>query len=256
LYINPDVTFDYWWQRQLFPKQKMEEVNPNVVFNLQLTVARQEEELSLYHNGTDSKELFELLGEKDEEIERLQAALNDTRSKLMAVAKSSTDVLKECEALTRDKATMVAENEALASKLTTAHERAVRAESEATECHGRVNTMRKDMEERAKALRDAEFASEMAEENVSRLQSRCASLVADKVRQNKKEALTKQAVTSREQVLQQELDMSLRLISQLKEQLIQKQEPPVVAVAPPPNKVLDQSVFDRREPLKSLPTNR
>ena len=51
-------------------------------FNLQLTVQRLEEELSLYRNGTTSEQLFDLIKEKDAEIVDLKSKLIDKESKL------------------------------------------------------------------------------------------------------------------------------------------------------------------------------
>ena len=69
------------------------------VFNLQLTIQRLEEELSLYRNGTTSEQLFELMKEKETEITELKELIIDKDSKLRKLAKSSTEVITKFEDL-------------------------------------------------------------------------------------------------------------------------------------------------------------
>jgi len=73
------------------------------LFSLQLTIHKLEEELQLYRNGTTSENLFELLGEKETEIEDLKNQLNDKTDKLRRVAKGSADVLAKCESLQQER---------------------------------------------------------------------------------------------------------------------------------------------------------
>lgn len=63
------------------------------VFNLQLIIQKQEEELRLYRNGTTAQELLELIHEKDIEIETWRTKLEEKEEKLKKLAKTSGDVL-------------------------------------------------------------------------------------------------------------------------------------------------------------------
>jgi chromosome segregation ATPase len=69
------------------------------VFNLQLTVQRLEEELSLYRNGTTAQQLFDLVKEKEAEITDLKSSIADKDSKLRKLAKSSTEIITKFEDL-------------------------------------------------------------------------------------------------------------------------------------------------------------
>ena len=69
------------------------------VFNLQLTVQRLEEELSLYRNGTTAEELFELMKEQEAEISDLKGNLQDKDMKLRKLAKSSSEMISKYEDL-------------------------------------------------------------------------------------------------------------------------------------------------------------
>lgn len=69
------------------------------VFNLQLTVQRLEEELSLYRNGTTAQQMFDLMKEKETEISELKGVISDKDSKLRKLAKSSTEMMTKFEDL-------------------------------------------------------------------------------------------------------------------------------------------------------------
>mmetsp|Transcript_30186 Transcript_30186/g.51710 ORF Transcript_30186/g.51710 Transcript_30186/m.51710 type:complete len:390 (-) Transcript_30186:86-1255(-) len=69
------------------------------IFNLQLTVQRLEEELSLYRNGTTAEQLFELMKEQEAEIFDLKSNLLDKDTKLRKLAKSSSEVIAKFEDL-------------------------------------------------------------------------------------------------------------------------------------------------------------
>lgn len=72
------------------------------LWNLQLIVHKQEEELRMYRNGTTSSELFELIREKDIEIETWKAKLQEKDDKLRRLAKTSGDVMLKYERLEDD----------------------------------------------------------------------------------------------------------------------------------------------------------
>lgn len=69
------------------------------IFNLQLTIQKQDEELRLYRNGTTANELFELIHEKEIEIELWRVKCEEKDEKLKRLAKTSGDVLMKYEEL-------------------------------------------------------------------------------------------------------------------------------------------------------------
>ena len=74
-------------------------INRDRVFNLQLTIQRLEEELTLYRNGTTAEQLFELMKEKEVEIAELKDIILEKDSKLRKLAKSSTEFITKFEDL-------------------------------------------------------------------------------------------------------------------------------------------------------------
>jgi chromosome segregation ATPase len=73
------------------------------MFNLQLTIQKLEEELSLYRNGTTAEEMFELIKEKEVEIDALKQKLLAKEDTLRRIAKSSSDVLNKYDVLLAEK---------------------------------------------------------------------------------------------------------------------------------------------------------
>lgn len=59
--------------------------------------------MSFYRNGTTSEQLFDLIKEKDLEIENLKVTLSDTLNKLKRLAKGSAEVLAKCDSLEQEK---------------------------------------------------------------------------------------------------------------------------------------------------------
>ena len=87
------------------------------LFNLQLTVQKLEEELSLYRNGTTCGELLEIINEKEAEIESLKEKLGSKEETLRKIAKSSADVLSKYDTMVTEKSLLEAENLRLSTKL-------------------------------------------------------------------------------------------------------------------------------------------
>ncbi len=73
------------------------------LFNLQLTIQKLEEELSLYRNGTTAEEMFDLIKEKEAELETIKSKLNNKEETLKRLAKSSGDVLNKYDVLLAEK---------------------------------------------------------------------------------------------------------------------------------------------------------
>ena len=69
------------------------------LFNLQLTIQKLQEEVSLYRNGADGDELFQLIAEKENEISGLKASNLVKNDSLKKLAKKSAEVLAKCDRL-------------------------------------------------------------------------------------------------------------------------------------------------------------
>ncbi|KAJ1437418.1 hypothetical protein B484DRAFT_445207 [Ochromonadaceae sp. CCMP2298] len=76
------------------------------IFNLQLSIQRMEEELTLYRNGTTAEQMFELIKEKDSELEDVREKLADREAKLRKLAKTSSEVLARSEDLQQQKSVL------------------------------------------------------------------------------------------------------------------------------------------------------
>jgi len=65
------------------------------VFNLQLTIQRLEEELTLFRNGTTTEDMLNIIKEKDSEIDDLRTRMAEKDCTLRKLAKGSSDVLSK-----------------------------------------------------------------------------------------------------------------------------------------------------------------
>lgn len=69
------------------------------VFNLQLTIQKLQEEVSIYRNGADGEEYFQLIAEKESEINALKSSNYSYNENLKKLAKKSAEVLARCDRL-------------------------------------------------------------------------------------------------------------------------------------------------------------
>ena len=139
------------------------------LFNLQLTVQKLQEELSLYRNGTNGQELLELIGEKDKEVNILKSQVNEKNENLKKIAKKSAEVLGRCDVLQSEKVGLqaqVAEKDEQIKQLEESLEKLVSEKSAVEDlCREKENTV---------AEMDVELMNR--EENIDKLQARCAAL--------------------------------------------------------------------------------
>jgi chromosome segregation ATPase len=139
------------------------------VFDLQLTIQKLQEEVSLYRNGINGQELLELLAEKDSEIENLKVAVNEKSDQLKKLAKKSAEVLAKCDTLQRE--CLAASSKAQAREDECRHLQGLVYElenknlSSAALCEEKTLTI--DFLENELAVKD---------DNIEKLQLRCASL--------------------------------------------------------------------------------
>jgi DNA repair exonuclease SbcCD ATPase subunit len=113
--------------------------------DLKMTILRLEEELNLYRNGMSGVELLTIIAEKDRDIAGLQASLTETNEKLRKIAKGSSEVLMKLNLITSEKADL----DETVQSLT-----------------GTVATLEANVAEK--------------DENIVKLQARCAQLVQEK----------------------------------------------------------------------------
>ena len=128
------------------------------VFNYQLIIQKLEEECSLYRNGTTGIELLELINEKDIEIKSLTNDVLNKNEIIQKLAKSSQDVLEKSQILQDDKIILISER----------------------------NILKKHVEQSLQQNLD-EMSTELTDrfDDISKLQTRCAKLVAEKSEKSK-----------------------------------------------------------------------
>ena len=155
------------------------------IFNLQLTIQKLEEELSLYRNGTNGQELMEYINEKEWEIEDLKKKLEEKTESLRKIAISSSEVLAQSEQLHK-------QNALYAQKISELEARAAGFQTNIEELKREitiVNDEKKEMEQQAKekieAISKLEFEIIERNDNIDRLQQRCAALVLEKTEKSK-----------------------------------------------------------------------
>ena len=153
------------------------------VFNLQLTIQKLQEEVSLYRNGADGDEIFQLIAEKESEIKVLKVSIVSKNENLRKLAKKSSEVLARCDRVQSEYETLQFEHSDLIQEkktLQTAVE-----EIKSLNC-----VVAAKCEEKSVAIIQLEQELATREESSEKLQSRCAALISqknDKVREYEKE---------------------------------------------------------------------
>ena len=148
------------------------------VFNLQLTIQKLQEEVSLYRNGANGEELLQLIAEKESEIRALKASAVIKNENLRNLAKKSAEVLARCDRVQSEYDTLqfehsdlIQEKKRLDAEVTGLQK--LRSLSVA-ECDGKTITIN---------LLEEEVATR--EESIDKLQARCATLISQQNERNK-----------------------------------------------------------------------
>lgn len=105
-------------------------------FNLQLTIQKLEEELSLYRNGTTGQELLDLIKEKDSELGSTKAELNKKSEELATLMNNFSTLIKSSRKTLADNEAMKAQLQDLSaahSRLTSQHDETSAALAAATQ---------------------------------------------------------------------------------------------------------------------------
>ena len=161
------------------------------LFNLQLTIQKLQEEVSLYRNGADGDELFQLIAEKDDEIAVLKASNSVKNDNLKKLAKKSAEVLAKCDRLQSDYDTLqfehsdlIQEKKSLVIQLDVLKAAAARLSSHFEEKQIIVGQLEEELTSR--------------DLSIEKLLGRCAALVSQKNDKQKEfEAETRQFASER-----------------------------------------------------------
>jgi chromosome segregation ATPase len=154
-------------------------------FNLQLTIQKLEEELSLYRNGTTGEQLVECIREKDKEIETMKQIIAEKNESLRKIAKSSTSVIETCDQLQSTNKELTLERNELLSTIETMKkdnftltQQISDNEIKIIELNSNIKTLEVEKTKLTDELNDILI-------NVTKLQERCAVLVKEKSEKNK-----------------------------------------------------------------------
>lgn len=174
------------------------------VFNLQLTIQKLQEEVSLFRNGADGVELFQLIAEKECEIKALKSSNLCNNETLKKLAKKSAEVLARCdrvqseyETLQFEHSDLIQERKRLAAQVEALK---ISSASSAALCQERKITI--DQLEEELTARDA---------SVEKLIERCAALVSQKNEKHKEfEAEAKEFASERSEKNKQMKELMVR----------------------------------------------
>lgn len=128
----------------------------SVIFNLQLTIQKLQEEVTLYRNGTDVPQLLELIKEKDIEIDSLKESSLKSEEKIYSLTQSRANIITKQEDLLVDLQQVKSEKAISNYKLSKAEEQLQRNETEY-----------KLLEQ---SFREAENMNQVKEETVKKLE--------------------------------------------------------------------------------------
>lgn len=191
-------------QSENFGISDPENMEHDKVFNLQLTIQKLQEELSLYRNGADGQELFLLLAEKEAEIKSLKLSGAGKNENLKKLAKKSAEVLARCDRLQSEYDTLqfehsdlIQEKKRLAAQVDVLKASNVSFAALCQEKKVIINQMEEEL-----GARDA---------SVEKLLARCAALVSQKNEKHKEfEAESKEFAAERSEKNKQMKELMVR----------------------------------------------
>lgn len=127
----------------------------------------------MYRNGTTGVELLELIAEKDAELKQVHTELDAKNSLVQKLVKSSSEVLEKCQLLQADNIALTTSKNIL-EKAVAQHEVTIK---------GNVSQIESQASQITSLTADVDrYTVEINErfDDISRLQTRCATLVSEK----------------------------------------------------------------------------
>lgn len=163
----------------------MEEDREQRIFNLQIQIQKMEEELTLYRNGASGQELFEVIGEKNTEINELKSSLAGKTDNLKTLAKSSTEVIEKYSALQDSFEQMKVDKRAVDEMIATRAEETASLQYELDAINKKYLDIVKDNDCKQEKICDLERELVDANVVIEKLHKRGATLVAEKSEKSK-----------------------------------------------------------------------
>jgi chromosome segregation ATPase len=149
------------------------------IFNLQLTIQKLQEEVTLYRNGTNGAELFELINEKDTEIENLKKAAISNKEIYRNIGKGSKDLITKHDNLRNENEVLQIEHSDLIQE-----KKALIVIVDDLKCY--LASAEGRYLEKNVIIGHLEEELHSMEEGIEKLQSRCALLVQENSENKKK----------------------------------------------------------------------
>ena len=150
------------------------------IFNLQLTIQKLEEELTLYRNGTSAQQLLDLLKDNDVENGLLKEKVKEKTEKLKQLAKSSTEFLQKHQKLQKDKDEISDKLKRNIQQLSANEIKLNEANSVIQKQNENIISLKENNEFNSKSI--TKMKLELIERcvDIEKLQNRCALLVSEK----------------------------------------------------------------------------
>lgn len=200
------------------------------LFNLQLTVQKLQEELSLYRNGTNGQQLLELISEKENEIETYKNQLIIKTEDFRKLAKISKDVNESYDKLKIKCQEMSEQNLALEELLTMRNNDLQTLRDQLRESQTTANQLMDSnvrfegiINETKDKLSKAETELSELNENIDKLQRRCAALVSEKTEKCKLLEREKAERMRQGKELRDELSRASRINNELNQKISHEQ---------------------------------
>ena len=155
------------------------------LFNLQLIIQKLEEELSLYRKGTSGSQLLELIAEKDNELTSLKTICNEKNEKLKQLARSSADYVAKHQILQSQKDELSDNYNTLKITLYNKEQTIEANDKLIIEQTLSINTLETQNQLLSNEIITLKSDVNDRNNDIEKLQSRCAQLVSEKTEKAK-----------------------------------------------------------------------
>eukprot|EP01041_Mallomonas_annulata_P004672 gene4672-9264_t len=201
----------------------MDSDQDNRILNYRITIQKLEEELALYRNGTTNQQLIEFIAEKDSEIEAQKNKFIELTENYRKLAKSSRDVLLRCDSLQKENIIAAETNAYLKERMRISEEEV----EGLIRRNGHLESEKIKLDETCadSSMKLTHLGKELSDrnDNIDKLQQRCAALVSEKTEKSKQVEKEKSERTRQVKELRDELSRMTRLNTDLNQQLGQIQ---------------------------------